>query len=392
MCVAEISAAGQVDQPEKLFNRQLRQLQDDMTQISVASDQITPLAQASGSRHVALRTWLWILAAMVFAMVVVGGATRLTESGLSITEWKPISGVIPPLSHESWQAEFEKFKQIPQYSAVFSDLDLSGFKTIFFWEFSHRLLGRLIGIVFIVPFVIFWVKKMIPQGWTLRLVGVLVLGGLQGFVGWWMVKSGLVDRIEVAQERLAIHLLLASITFAALVYLAVALRPRPSVKAALETRTGQRWFANGIIVLTFVQIFLGALVAGLRAGKAFNTWPLMDGQAVPPGLFTLDPVWRNFTDNIVLVQFQHRTVAYLLFAVAVLQAIYALAQVRSAPFTRRTLHFAGVVFVQAGLGITALLLVVPLWAALLHQAFAMLVLLSAVKNRALLANTIIPER
>src|SRR5271168_354077 len=184
-----------------------------MTQISLGTDRLNVASRPdSHSRYLALRIWLWVLAAMVFAMVVVGGATRLTESGLSITEWKPISGIIPPLSYESWQAEFEKFKQIPQYSAIFSDLDLSGFKTIFFWEFSHRLLGRLIGIVFIVPFLIFWVRKKIPQGWTLRLVGVLALGGLQGFVGWWMVKSGLVDRIEVEQERLAIHLLLASIT------------------------------------------------------------------------------------------------------------------------------------------------------------------------------------
>jgi heme a synthase len=330
-----------------------------------------------------IRAWLWVLAAMVFAMVVVGGATRLTESGLSITEWKPISGVIPPLSQEAWQAEFEKFKQIPQYSAIFSDLDLSGFKSIFYWEFSHRLLGRTIGLVFIVPFLIFWMRKMIPPGWTLRLVGVLALGGLQGFVGWWMVKSGLVDRIEVAQQRLAIHLLLASITFAALVYLATSLRPRA---AALEpgTKAGQRLFANGIIVLTFVQIFLGALVAGLRAGRAFNTWPSMDGYVVPPGLFALEPIWRNFTDNLILVQFQHRLVAYALFVVAVLQVVYAIVCVRDARFIRRTAHFAGLVLVQAALGITTLLLVVPLWAALLHQAFAMLVLASAVKNRATL--------
>ena len=339
----------------------------------------------------AIRAWLWVLAAMVFAMVVVGGATRLTESGLSITEWKPISGVIPPLSREAWQAEFEKFKQIPQYSAIFSDLDLSGFKSIFYWEFSHRLLGRTIGLVFIVPFLIFWMRKMIPPGWTLRLVGVLALGGLQGFVGWWMVKSGLVDRIEVAQQRLAIHLLLASITFAALVYLATSLRPRA---AALEpgTKAGQRLFANGIIVLTFGQIFLGALVAGLRAGRAFNTWPSMDGYVVPPGLFALEPIWRNFTDNLILVQFQHRMVAYALFVVAVLQAVYAIVCVRDARFTRRTAHFAGLVLVQAALGITTLLLVVPLWAALLHQAFAMLVLAAAVKHRAEMAKAIILDR
>jgi cytochrome c oxidase assembly protein subunit 15 len=322
---------------------------------------------------------------MVFAMVIVGGATRLTESGLSITEWKPISGIIPPLTHQAWLDEFEKFQQIPQYKAIFSDMDLSGFKVIFFWEFSHRLLGRLIGLVFVVPFLIFWMKKMIPQGWTLKLIGVLALGGLQGFVGWWMVKSGLVGRIEVAQERLAIHLILASITFAVLVYLATSLRARPAESPEPAAGFGLRQLANGLIGLTLVQIFLGGLVAGLRAGKAFNTWPLMDGQVVPPGLFTLEPFGRNFFDNLILVQFQHRIVAYALFVFALAQVVCTFLWDPKSRLARRTLYVAGVVLIQAGLGITALVLVVPLWAALLHQAFAMLVLAAVVRHRALLA-------
>lgn len=352
-----------------------------MTQISLTSDK-SSLAAVAPSRHMALRIWLWALAAMVFAMVIVGGATRLTESGLSITEWKPISGVIPPLTLEAWHEEFEKFKQIPQYRAIFSSLDLAGFKTIFYWEFGHRLLGRLIGLVFIVPFFIFWMKKMIPAGWTLKLIGVLALGGLQGFVGWWMVTSGLVGRIEVAQERLAIHLLLASITFAVLVYFATALRPQ---QAAHSAPAGLRRLANAMIALTLLQIFLGALVAGLRAGKAFNTWPLMDGSFVPPGLFALEPFLRNFVDNLVLVQFQHRIVAYALFALALVQVTCARAADPTRRLMRRSLHFAGLVLIQAGLGITTLLLVVPLWAALLHQAFAMFVLAAAVRYRASMA-------
>jgi cytochrome c oxidase assembly protein subunit 15 len=333
----------------------------------------------------ALRIWLWTLAAMVFAMVIVGGATRLTESGLSITEWQPISGIIPPLNHQAWLEEFEKFKQIPQYSAIFSDLDLSGFKVIYLWEFSHRLLGRLIGLAFILPFFIFWVKRMIPQGWTLKLIGVLALGGLQGFVGWWMVASGLVGRIEVAQERLAIHLLLASITFAALVYLATSLRAEPDAAPAPAANFGLRQLANGLIGLTLLQIFLGGLVAGLRAGKAFNTWPLMDGYFFPPGLFALEPLWRNFFDNLILVQFQHRMVAYMLCGLALVQAFCAYVWDPRSRIFRHAIHLAGLVLIEAGLGVATLVLIVPLWAALLHQAFAMLVLAAIVRHRAALA-------
>ncbi len=364
----------------------ISQVRVHMTQISLVSETSATVSQPrSQSHHTALRVWLWTLAAMVFAIVIVGGATRLTESGLSITEWKPISGIIPPLSLQAWLDEFEKFKQIPQYNAIFSDLDLSGFKVIYFWEFGHRLLGRLIGLVFIVPFLIFWMKRMIPRGWTLKLIGVLALGGLQGFVGWWMVASGLVGRIEVAQERLAIHLLLASITFAALVYLATNLRAEPDAAPKPAANFGLRRLANGLIGLTLLEIFLGGLVAGLRAGKAFNTWPLMDGHFFPPGLFALEPLWRNFSDNLVLVQFQHRFVAYVLVGLALVQVFCTFLWEPRSRIFRRAMHFAGLVLIQAGLGVATLVLVVPLWAALLHQAFAMLVLAAIVRHRAALA-------
>jgi heme a synthase len=348
-----------------------------MTQLAIA-DERPNTKTLPASRHLAVRIWLWTVAAMIFAMVIVGGATRLTESGLSITEWQPILGAIPPLSHEDWLQAFEKFKQIPQYKALFSDLDLSGFKFIYFWEYSHRLLGRVIGLVFAGPLFIFWLKRMIPRGLTLKLVGVLALGGLQGFVGWWMVSSGLTGRIEVAQQRLAIHLVLASLTFAAVVALATRLRPRPAVPQTAVLRV----FADAMIVVGFVQIFLGALVAGLRAGRAFNTWPLMDGRFIPPNLFALEPWWRNFVDSIVLVQFQHRMVAYTLVGLALLQLVVTLVLAGRAVLLRRALIVAAMVFVQAGLGIMALVLVVPLWAALLHQAFAMLVLGVIVWHRA----------
>jgi cytochrome c oxidase assembly protein subunit 15 len=332
----------------------------------------SPKAEAGLAAHRAsLRIWLFGVAGLVFAMVVVGGATRLTESGLSITEWQPITGVLPPLSHAAWVAEFDKYKQIPQYSALFSSPDLSGFKFIFFWEWSHRLLGRLIGLAFAVPLVVFWMRGALNTALKVKLLGVLALGGFQGVVGWWMVKSGLSERIEVAQQRLAIHLLLASLTFAALVWIAASLSPAAREKSA----AWQRGLALAILVFTFVQIFLGGLVAGLRAGRAYNTWPLMDGHFAPPAevLAALTPFWHNVTDNIALVQFQHRIFAYALLALTLAQAIFTVAFVPGGA-ARRAIAFAGLVALQAGLGIITLLLVVPLWAGLLHQAFAMAVL------------------
>ncbi|WP_026605691.1 COX15/CtaA family protein [Methylocapsa acidiphila] len=327
----------------------------------------------------AVAIWLWSLAALVFLMVIVGGATRLTESGLSITEWKPLSGVLPPLSEAAWLAEFENYKKIPQYAQVFPDMDLSGFKFIFFWEWSHRLLGRLIGVATALPLAFFWARGMLPKGFKAKLLGVLALGALQGFVGWWMVKSGLVGRIEVAQERLAIHLLLASATFAALVWLAASLT-RSARAGSERPAPGLSWFANGFILLVLLQIGLGALVAGLRAGRAFNSWPLIDGAFIPPRekLLLLEPIWRNFVDNMLLVQFQHRMVAYALLAVALLQALYVWRRAGSGPDARRALILFGLVGAQMAIGVATLVLAVPLAAGLLHQAFAMIVLGAAV--------------
>lgn len=329
----------------------------------------------------AVAIWLWSLAALVFLMVVVGGATRLTESGLSITEWKPISGIIPPFAQADWLAEFENYKKIPQYAQVFPNMDVGEFKFIFFFEWSHRLLGRLIGAAMVLPLIFFWMKGLLPPGFKPKLVGVLALGALQGFVGWWMVKSGLTDRVEVAQERLAIHLLLASITFAALVWLAASLKARA---AELPERRlpALRWFAGSVVLLVLLQIGLGALVAGLRAGRAFNTWPLIDGYFFPPiaKLTLLAPLWRNFLDNILLVQFQHRMAAYALLGLAAAQAFVAWQVAAKSRAFRRASALAGLVATQALIGIVTLVLVVPLWAGLLHQAFAMIVLGMAVAH------------
>lgn len=350
--------------------------------------------RGNGSGAGAVGHWLWCVAALVFLMVIVGGATRLTESGLSITEWKPVTGVIPPLTHAAWMAAFDKYKQIPQYEALFPDMTLSHFQFIFLMEWTHRLIGRLLGFALIVPLIVFWLRGRLPTRLKWQLLGVFALGGLQGFVGWWMVSSGLVGRVEVAQERLAIHLLLASITFTALVWLAVgqrSARPEP-------VTPGLRGFAALIMGLVLAQIGLGALVAGLRAGQAYNTWPLMDGHLIPPGdlLGALTPWWRNLVDNIAEVQFQHRMLAYLVLALALIQAVWTRRVAPGTSAARRATALAGLVAAQAALGIVTLLLVVPLWAGLLHQAFAMVVLAMATVHRQRLGATarsrrVVPE-
>mgnify|MGYP006281073775 CR=1 FL=1 len=322
-----------------------------------------------------VRLWLWSVAGLIFAMVVVGGATRLTESGLSITEWKPILGVIPPLTHEAWLEEFEKYKQIPQYAQLFPTMTLGEFQTIFFWEWGHRLLGRVIGFAFALPLAIFWWKGLLTRGLKWRLVGLLALGGLQGAVGWWMVTSGLTRRVEVAPERLAVHLLLASITFAAIVWIATGLKP-----AAAETGKGLRGAAVAMLALVLAQIGLGALVAGSRAGLTYNDWPFMAGHLVPPmeHLARLEPWWLNFLENITLIQFQHRMVAYALLAFALWHMVRARSLAPATKAARRATAIAGLVGTQAVIGVVTLMLVVPIWAGLLHQAFAMVVLAMAV--------------
>jgi cytochrome c oxidase assembly protein subunit 15 len=333
------------------------------------------------SLYRAIAIWLWSLAGLVFLMVIVGGATRLTESGLSITEWKPLTGIIPPLSQAEWLAEFENYKKIPQYAELFPDMELSGFKFIFFFEWSHRLLGRLIGVAMVLPLIFFWAKGLPPPGFKPKLLFVLALGALQGFVGWWMVKSGLSDRVEVAQERLAIHLLLASVTFAALVWLAASLKRR-AAQIPERRLQGLRWLAAGVVLLVLLQIGLGGLVAGLRAGRAFNTWPLIDGYFWPPfdKLTLLTPPWRNFVDNILLVQFQHRMIGYAVSVLALAQALYTSQVAAGSRAVRRAWAVWGLVAMQISIGIATLVLVVPLWAGLLHQAFAMIVLGMAVAH------------
>jgi cytochrome c oxidase assembly protein subunit 15 len=347
------------------------------------TDRLTLSTALAASRTAArdnaksVRLWLWSVAALVFLMVIVGGAVRLTESGLSITEWKPITGVLPPLSHAAWLAEFEKYKQIPQYRALFPDMDLGWFQAIYAWEWAHRLLGRLIGFAFVLPLVFFWWSGRLPAGTKPKLLAVLALGALQGAVGWWMVASGLSGRIEVAQERLALHLLLASVTLAALVWIAVGLERETEARWAAPRRL--RAIAAFLLALIFAQIGLGGLVAGLRAGLTYNTWPLMDGHFIPPleHLTQLSPWWSNLLDNITTVQFAHRMTAYCVLALAIVQVIAVKRAIGRGRAYRRAHIVFGLILLQVIAGITTLLLVVPISVALIHQALAMLVLIAA---------------
>ena len=335
-------------------------------------------ATACPSRAVV--AWLWCLAATVFLMVFLGGATRLTESGLSITEWKPVTGVLPPLTHAAWTDAFDKYKAIPQYASLFPDMSLGHFQSIFLMEWFHRLVGRLLGFELLLPLLVFWARGDLTARLKAQMLGIFALGGLQGFVGWWMVSSGLKDRVEVAQERLAVHLLLASLTFAALVWIASEQRrgnPRERVPAGL------RALGSLVVGLTFVQIGLGAMVAGLRAGSAYNTWPLMDGRLIPPAslLGALTPGWRNLVDNMATVQFQHRMTAYLLLAIVLVQLAATWRVLPRSGAARRSVALAGLVALQAVIGIVTLLYAVPIAAGLAHQLFAMVVLAMAVVHR-----------
>ncbi len=313
----------------------------------------------------AIAIWLAAVAGLVFIMVVVGGLTRLTESGLSITEWKPVTGAIPPMTEEHWQKEFDLYRQIPQYQLINTGMSLDEFKTIYWWEWGHRFLGRLIGLAFFIPFVWFAVTRRVEKGLMPRLVFLFVLGGLQGVLGWWMVMSGLTERTEVSQYRLAAHLGLATVIFGALVWTVLdLLQGRKS-----RFMDGLAKAAFALMLFVFFQTILGAFVAGLRAGFIYNTWPLMAGAWLPDGLLRMEPLWHNFFENHLTVQFQHRIAAYLLIAAAVW---HWWAARKTDAATGAGLLTLGIL-AQAALGIWTVLWVVPIPLGAAHQAGAMIV-------------------
>jgi heme a synthase len=316
--------------------------------------------------------WLIAVAALIAIMVLVGGATRLTESGLSIVEWKPVTGALPPLSEAQWAQAFEGYKAIPQYRELNAGMSLAEFKTIFWWEWSHRLLGRVIGVVYLLPFLWFLWRGVLNIELKRRLWLIFGLGALQGAVGWWMVASGLSQRVEVSQYRLATHLVLALVIFATVVWTLRRMRERP--QAVVPSRLK----VTGVVLLalTFLQIYFGALVAGLRAGRVYNTWPEIDGALIPSAarLFFEEPWWRNLFDNTLTVQFEHRMTAYALLSLALLHAIDVVRSRAGGAVISGAWWLAAAVLLQATLGVLTLLNQVPIDLALAHQAVAILVL------------------
>ena len=333
--------------------------------------------RSSSDRPIAY--WLLVCAALIYAMVILGGVTRLTHSGLSMVEWHPVMGVLPPMSHHAWEAAFKDYQRYPEYQDINKEegMTLSGFKGIFWLEYFHRLLGRLIGLVFFLPFVYFLVRKRIRRSLLPKLVAMLALGGLQGLLGWLMVSSGLVNAPHVSAVRLTAHLGLAIAIYAFILWVALGLLlPAGAPDPAKVGRV--RRLATAVAALVFVMILSGGLVAGTRAGFAFNTFPLMLGHLVPPGILAMHPWWHNFIANVATVQFDHRLLA-LVLTLAIPTLVWAL---RRAEVPRRTLLgawlFLGMLAVQVGLGIATLLLVVPVPLAALHQAGAVMLFTLAI--------------
>ena len=321
----------------------------------------------------AVRFWLFSIAGLVFAMVVVGGATRLTGSGLSITEWQPILGVVPPMSDAAWQDAFEKYRHIPEYSQINRGMSLDGFKSIYWWEWTHRLLGRLIGVVFFIPFAIFLLRGSIPRAFIPRIAALFVLGGAQGALGWFMVKSGLADRVDVSQYRLAAHLALAVAIAGYAIWLALSIGDASRAQKVEDAPPPVKLGAGGLACLVYLQIIAGAFVAGLKAGHASDTWPLMNGAIIPLGLDAFSPWYVNFFENPLTAQFLHRTLAYIIaiFAAAFLVFIWKTERARALRLPMLVITAA--VLMQIALGVATIVYGVPLVIALAHQANAILV-------------------
>jgi cytochrome c oxidase assembly protein subunit 15 len=331
---------------------------------------------ALSARPRAVRIWLLAVAALMLVTLLVGGATRLTGSGLSIVEWRPVTGVVPPLDEAAWQAEFAKYQTIPQYRELNRGMSLAEFKTIYWWEWWHRLLARVVGAAFLLPLLWFLWRGEIAPSLRWRLWTIFALGGVLAAVGWWMVSSGLTERVSVSQYRLAFHLTLACFIYAMILWTVQQLRWHAPLDLPARIRIG----AMALLVLLLVQIYLGALVAGLRGGLMHNTWPLIDGSLIPDSarLFFHRPLWRNFFENPLTVQFDHRIVGYALVVGALLHAADVARSARGGPALAGALALAAVIVVQAALGVLTLIHQVPLALALAHQGMAIAALTVAI--------------
>ncbi len=330
-------------------------------------------------RRKAVGLWLLAVALVILAMITIGGLTRLTGSGLSITEWKPIMGVLPPLSDAAWAEAFAKYQRIPQYILENRGMSLDGFKAIFWWEWTHRFLGRLLGVLFFVPFVWFAATGAIARSEWPRMLLLFALGGLQGFIGWWMVTSGLETRVSVSQYRLAIHLGAALLLLVAIVWIALENLRAPAPIGAQQKRlksTGMSKRASAFVLLVYVQMLLGALVAGLHAGLIYNSWPDMNGHIFPENPFFVSPWWINFFEEPGLAQFDHRIGAY---AVAAFAAWVYVQGIKLSGYAKTSAKVVAVITVfQIFLGISTLLLMAPVWLSALHQVTAVALLCAAV--------------
>lgn len=328
-----------------------------------------------------IAAWLWTLAALVAAMILIGGLTRLTDSGLSITVWDPVMGAIPPLSDADWEAAFAAYKTTTEFQVQNHWMTLEDFKPIFWWEWGHRLFGRLIGAVWALGFVTFLIARRIPQGWTGALLGLGLLGGLQGAIGWWMVVSGL-DKLDVASYRLATHLGLAFLILMALVWSAMTVRLDGVQRLQARRRrlgTPMGW-AGALLALVFVQIVSGALVAGIDAGRGYVDWPLMQGRFVPEGLMALEPAWRNAFENAAFVQFSHRMLAYGIGLIGLL-ALWSLLQSHNRGVRRWGSLSIAALWAQGAIGVVTVVNAAPLEIAIFHQAGAILLIAALVRLR-----------
>lgn len=328
-------------------------------------------AGRGGARR-AIRAWLIVLFALVVVMIAVGGLTRLTDSGLSITEWRPVTGALPPLTAADWQAEFALYQQIPEFQVQNNWMSLEDFKVIYWWEWGHRQLGRVIGLVWAVGFVGFALARQIPTGWTGRLLLLGALGGVQGAVGWWMVSSGLDgDATDVASYRLATHLGLAFVILGFIAWYALLLsRTERVLMQARRTRETRLFgLSTGWMHFAFLQILIGALVAGIDAGRSYTEWPLMAGGLWPPQMLVIEPVWRNFFENPGTVQFIHRMVGYALLAFSVMVWLRARRSANGATRAAFTAAFIALL-AQIALGIVTVVLAAPWQVAIVHQLLA----------------------
>jgi cytochrome c oxidase assembly protein subunit 15 len=321
-----------------------------------------------------IAVWLLACCALVFAMIVVGGITRLTHSGLSIVEWQPIVGALPPLDAAQWQEAFAKYRRTPEFRLRNFDMTLEGFKGIFWWEYVHRLLGRVIGLAFLLPFLYFLLRRRIDRALGAKLAAIFVLGGMQGALGWYMVASGLVDDPRVSQFRLAAHLAMAFVIYGAMLWVALdLLRARGAQGPAALRRLGA-----SVVALVLLMVVTGALVAGIRAGYAYNTFPLMNGHVVPPEIFMIDPWWKNFGYNMATVQFDHRALAWVLLTAVIATWVAAGRAAPSRPARAWSHALLLALCVQFALGIATLLSTVNLALAACHQAGSVLVYTCAI--------------